>query len=183
MDSIPSSELAQCANLLDLITSLVMRSVTNVFTKQNEDFAEITAIYRWAITIKAADHTEKLEGFSRKQISSARDHITTQGLEELSLTLDVADILDKLNMLLLLLETQAGVLASLEQKLTQVKPAAMEDNVGSSHINMGRFKIRGQMHNANSGTSRQVVNLDEADIESLRITNDFKAPISTRVIE
>lgn len=52
IDSILTNELVQCADPLDLATLLVMRSVTNVFTEQNKDFADIAAIYRWAITIK-----------------------------------------------------------------------------------------------------------------------------------
>ena len=52
IDSILTNELVQYADPLDLATLLVMRSVTNVFTEQNKDFADIAAIYRWAITIK-----------------------------------------------------------------------------------------------------------------------------------
>ena len=60
IDSIPSNELVQCADPLDLATLLVMRSVTNVFTEQNKDFADIAAIYRWAITIKVASPSRKV---------------------------------------------------------------------------------------------------------------------------
>jgi hypothetical protein len=62
MESILPNELANCAEPLDLITLLVMRSVTNVFTEQNKDFADIVAIYRWAITIKVGNHLRGMSG-------------------------------------------------------------------------------------------------------------------------
>ena len=60
IDSILPNELVQCADPLDLATLLVMRSVTNVFTEQNKDFADIAAIYRWAIIIKVASPSRKV---------------------------------------------------------------------------------------------------------------------------
>jgi hypothetical protein len=99
------------------------------------------------------------------------------------LTLEVADILDELNMLLLLLETQARVLALLEQKLTQIKPAARDPNTGISVINMGAAVIQGEMHISTSGIShQQVVNLDEAVVGSMRITSGYGAPTSVQTI-
>jgi hypothetical protein len=62
MESILPNELADCMDSLDLITLLVMRSVTNVFTEQNKDFADIVAIYRWAITIKVGNHLRGMSG-------------------------------------------------------------------------------------------------------------------------
>ncbi|KAF3000070.1 hypothetical protein E8E13_001661 [Curvularia kusanoi] len=182
MESILPSELEQCADSLDLTTLLVMRSVTNVFTEQNKAFADIVAIYRWAINIKAATHTEKLEEFGRKQSSSKRDHLDHEGIEELNLTLEVADILDELNMLLLLLETQTRVLSLLKQKLTRVKPAVRQDDTGESRIHMGNARVHGGVHVTTSGYSEQRVHLDDAEIGSLHVTNDYNAPISVRAV-
>jgi hypothetical protein len=60
MDSILPNELTQCADPIELTTLLAMRSVTNVFTEQNKDFADIAAIYRWAITIKVGSKSRSI---------------------------------------------------------------------------------------------------------------------------
>lgn len=99
------------------------------------------------------------------------------------MTLEVADILDELNMLLLLLETQARVLALLEQKLTQMKPAPRGRNTGSTHINMGKARVQGEMHISTSGNFlSQIVNLDDAEVGSLRITQNSDSPTSVQAI-
>jgi hypothetical protein len=96
--------------------------------------------------------------------------------------MEVADILDELNMLLHLLETQARVLALLEQKLTQIKPASRAPNTGSSHINMGDARIH-EMTISTSGTlETQVVNLEHAEMGSLRIIQNSDAPASVQAI-
>jgi hypothetical protein len=98
------------------------------------------------------------------------------------LTLEVADILDELNMLLLLLETQSRVLALLEQKLTRIKPVARVQNALSC-INMGSSVVQGEMHISSSGAvEKQMVNLEHAVVGSLRITQDSNAATSVQAI-
>ena len=99
------------------------------------------------------------------------------------MTLEVADILDELNMLLLLLETQSRMLALPEQKLTQMKPAPRARNIGSTHINMGKARVQGEMHISTSGNFvSQIVNLDGAEMRSFRITQDSDSSTSVQAI-
>jgi hypothetical protein len=64
-----------------------------------------------------------LEEFRERQSSNDTEAVAAAGKNELHLILEVADILDELNMLLLLLEKQSSVLVSLQETLRKMKPA------------------------------------------------------------
>ncbi|PSN60019.1 hypothetical protein BS50DRAFT_536441 [Corynespora cassiicola Philippines] len=108
-------------DLFDLTALLVMHSVTNLFAEKNSKGADVMEIYRWAIGNKAARQTQKLEEFSRNQAVHDMKETQVEDVDELNLILEVADILDELNMLLLVLEKQTAVLKLLRDKMPYVK--------------------------------------------------------------
>ncbi|KAF2467650.1 uncharacterized protein BDR25DRAFT_233822, partial [Lindgomyces ingoldianus] len=165
------SDSRKCQDLFDLTALLVMHSVTNVFAEENGKFADILAIYRWAISIKTARHTEKLEAFSRNQSSHNAEEIGVEGIDELNLTLEVADILDELNMLLLLMENQADVLASLQRKLYHFKPMALHTAGRGEHAIMIKDSNLGSVHVSNSGNIEGRLLLEDSKVGSLHIAN------------
>ena len=63
-----------------------------------------------------------LEAFQKQQSSRSSEHTSAEGTQELEIALQTVDILDELNILLHLLETQNKVLASLHYRLTIAKP-------------------------------------------------------------
>jgi hypothetical protein len=70
----------------------------------------------------------------------------------------------------------------LEQKLIHIKPAARVQNAVSC-INMGSSVVQGEMHISSSGAvETQVVNLEDAVVGSLRITQDSNAATVVQAI-
>ncbi|KAF2261024.1 hypothetical protein CC78DRAFT_561920 [Lojkania enalia] len=164
-------DIGKCQDLFDLTALLVMHSVTKIFAEENGKFADLIAIYRWAIANKAARQTENFEAFSRRQASRNSDEIAAEGIDELNLTLEVADILDELNMLLLLLEKQADVLASMRGKLYRFKPMAPSKERGR-HTTVIKQSNLGQIHVSNSGNIRSTLALEDVNASDLRVFNE-----------
>jgi hypothetical protein len=82
-----------------------------------------------------------LQDFGARQYSNNVVAIAIAGKKELNLALEIADILDELNMLLLLLEKQSSVLDSLQEPLREMKPAdPTPRDAGWNHIQVVRTK-------------------------------------------
>jgi hypothetical protein len=107
----------------------------NPFSAENKKFADLLGIYRWAISNKvtiltsfpihiltwlvgkSARQTVYFQEFHQKQSHSSLGEADFNDRRELKLVLEVGDILDELNMLFRLIETQQEVLDSLLGKL------------------------------------------------------------------
>lgn len=126
---------------------------------------------------QAARHTEKLEAFSKRQSSHNAEEIAVEGTEELKLALEVADILDELNMLLHLLEKQADVLASTQGQLQRFKPLVRSHGPEEGQrIEILRSSL-GDVHISNSGNIRGRLLFDEVSMAHLYVDNqDGTAP-------
>ncbi|KXH38076.1 hypothetical protein CSIM01_04566 [Colletotrichum simmondsii] len=132
-----------CGDTIDLVASLVAHSVKTIFEGKNLEFADMLSIYRRAISTKAAQHTILLEEFSKDQLRMEAE-TPSDGKEELKLALDIIDILDELNILKYLLETQSTVLRSFQQRLGVIKPRTVDPASGSlpnTVFNMSSCKI------------------------------------------
>ncbi|KAF1358915.1 hypothetical protein EJ07DRAFT_121732, partial [Lizonia empirigonia] len=173
--------LKDCEGLIDLTALLVIRCAMNVFAESNSEFADIVAIYRWAISIKAATQTEKLEAFSQIQSSMDAEEIVTEGNEELNLALEVADILDELNMLLLLLENQLDVVALLQRKLCPYKPKDISVQGVPGELHMHECSV-GALHVLSSGTSSNLVHMSRTHVDSLHVNSENGVTDSTKTI-
>ncbi|KAK7420255.1 hypothetical protein QQX98_002910 [Neonectria punicea] len=123
-DTLPSviRDCEKCANPYDLTGLLVRCAIKNIFVEKNSQFADLIAIYRWATTNKVARHTKLLEAFGYRQSSRGSQSTPAEGTEELKIALQITDILDELNMLSLLLETETEVLTSLHEGMYQFRP-------------------------------------------------------------
>lgn len=66
--------------------------------------------------MQSARHAELLEAFSKRQQGDMTGNPATEGAEQLSLILEVVDILGELNILILLFEKQAGVVSDVRRK-------------------------------------------------------------------
>ena len=75
-----------------------------------------------------------LENFSKQQRSKNPPRSASSGGNELELALSIADILDELNMLLLLIETQSSVIASIHRGMFQLRPPKSQDKNVAHHI-------------------------------------------------
>lgn len=73
------------------------------------------------LILQAARHTELLEAFSSRQLGSIAEDLMNERSEELSLILEVVDILDELNTLMLLLEKQLDVIRDLRSNYLSTK--------------------------------------------------------------
>ncbi|KAK0641789.1 hypothetical protein B0T16DRAFT_220794 [Cercophora newfieldiana] len=120
-----------CHDIYDLAALLVRQSVTGIFEHENRKFADLLGIYQWAVGNKAALQVEQFEAFSRSQTRSAYSTVPSDTLE-LRLSLQVADILDELNMLDTVLGKQVDVVNSLRRALEvlNVKPKEPEQKGG-----------------------------------------------------
>lgn len=58
--------LINCGGLIDLTALLVTRGAINAFAENNSKFADIVAIYRWAISVKLC-HTKVLLRMSSQE--------------------------------------------------------------------------------------------------------------------
>ncbi|EEU37071.1 uncharacterized protein NECHADRAFT_86622 [Fusarium vanettenii 77-13-4] len=163
-------DFSPIADVYDLTGSLVMHSITNIFKDENSKFGDLVAIYRLAIGIKAARHTEKLESFSERQSSRNREHPAAEGTDELKLILEIADILDELNMLLLILEKQARVLASLQTNFHRLKPSDRKAKEGVDQREI--LVTNSTLHNViiRNGASR--IGFDHSDLHGLEILGE-----------
>ena len=95
----------------------------------------------------------------------------TEGHEELSLALEVADILDELNMLLLLLENQLDVVASLQRQLCLYKPRDISVQRVPGELYMRDCSV-GALHVSSSGASSNRVHMEDTRVDSLHVNSE-----------
>jgi hypothetical protein len=137
--AVGEEDLHNCKSMIELFALLANRSITRFFEESSGDYVDMLSIYRWAaankvchvpdmlasnfyeialvnarLTLQAARHTELLEAFSKRQSGSDAEDVPTEGAEELTLILEVVDILDELNILMLLFEKQVSVVAGIK---------------------------------------------------------------------
>ncbi|CAM1504717.1 Fc.00g023080.m01.CDS01 [Cosmosporella sp. VM-42] len=106
-----------CWNIVLFTRVLVETSVTSLFRLENRKFADLLGIYRWAIGNKSARQTAHFQDFHRVQSGTRSTDSDHDSRAELKLALEVADILDEINMLHRLMEKQQEVVKSLYIKL------------------------------------------------------------------
>lgn len=87
-----------------------------------------------------------LESFWKRQSSRNSSGSVISGGEELELALNVADILDELNMLLLLIETQSRVITSMHRGMYRFRPIEAKNqnmgcNITMEHTTTGNIRI------------------------------------------
>jgi hypothetical protein len=105
----------------------------------------------------------------------------------MSLTLDIVDILDELNMLLLVLEQQSNVLLSVKDQFQNMKPGADLTNAEQPNrieIHVAKSRVGDvlveQPRNARSDAK---IFLDSANAGDIRfITSDAKGTIVAKII-
>ncbi|KAK4103317.1 hypothetical protein N658DRAFT_308880 [Parathielavia hyrcaniae] len=121
-----------CHDVYDLAALMVNQSAIVLFEQENKKFADLLGIYQWAIGNKAARQSEQFEAFGRRPESAIPSAPSSSDTTELSLTVDVADILDELNMLAAVLESQREVMMSLRTvlKALNVKPVQPQGGAG-----------------------------------------------------
>ncbi|KAL5625694.1 hypothetical protein FOBRF1_000037 [Fusarium oxysporum] len=121
-----------------------------------------------------------------RQRSSSNSQETEDGEEELSLILEVVDILDEVKILLLLLETQTGVLNSLRGKMLQFKPEPKQPEPGDAHgatFSFGTSEVNG-LWIETAQTDRSTFLFDTALINGLNISSkDTKIEGIPKLIE
>ena len=145
--AVGKADLTRCIGVFDLFALLASRSITRFFEESSGAYVDMLSIYRWAaannvchvpdmfaslfyesplvntwLTLQAARHTELLQAFSNRQSGSDTEDVSTEGAEELTLILEVVDILDELNILILLFEKQVSVVADIKLYLVRFQP-------------------------------------------------------------
>ncbi|KAF4811109.1 hypothetical protein CGCSCA5_v010042 [Colletotrichum siamense] len=90
----------------NLVTAILARSVMGIFQVAGDKLGDPLAIYRWAIANKPARHATLLEAFWKRRLSQAAGGRSDEGSEELELALELADILDELNIFKRFLDQQ-----------------------------------------------------------------------------
>ncbi|KAK3294459.1 uncharacterized protein B0H64DRAFT_188360 [Chaetomium fimeti] len=143
-----------CESAWDLYALLVKEAASFIFRQDNKRFTDLVETYRWAIGTKTASQTSYFEEYSQNH--SAGDSSDSTALDdrrELRLVLDFADIIDELNMIRHLAETQREVIKSLATALGRLDPA------DDSPTNRGGIVFR---HNTFTctGEGHQVVNMN-----------------------
>ncbi|KAL6412243.1 hypothetical protein AUP68_04626 [Ilyonectria robusta] len=119
----------QCKNVYDLNSLIVEQAMTSLFGLENRKFGDLLGIYRWAIGNKSARQTIYFQDFHREQSDISLSSPAYNDRKELKLVLEVADVLDELNMLYRLMEKQQEVLGSLRSALHNLIPGAEDRTV------------------------------------------------------
>ncbi|KAF4421316.1 hypothetical protein CFRS1_v011490 [Colletotrichum fructicola] len=113
----------------NLVTAILARSVMGIFQVTGDKLGDPLAIYRWAIANKTARHATLLEAFWKRRLSQAAGGRSDEGSEELELALELADILDELNILKRFLDQQyiTHLKAVLELLDLELKAASLSE--------------------------------------------------------
>ncbi|KAH9869093.1 hypothetical protein J1614_008170 [Plenodomus biglobosus] len=124
-----------------------------------------------------------LEEFSKRQASKTTELIAAAGLTELNLALEIADILDELNMLLLLLEKQKTVLIALEEHFQKLKPLEVKTDNGKPklHITQSNFDRLAIRNESSSGGEIHVVDVFAKNMDVLLENKVGNAFLATRI--
>jgi hypothetical protein len=122
----------RCDSAWDLYALLVKEATSFMFRQDNMLFTNLVETYRWAIETKAATQTDQFEAYSQSHTAGDVDASALDDRRELTLALDLADIIDELNIIRYLAETQREVIKSLALVLRQFQPT-----LGSGHGKQG----------------------------------------------
>ncbi|KLP16776.1 uncharacterized protein LW94_2719 [Fusarium fujikuroi] len=136
-------------NIWDAYSTVIKETFTCLFCQENKRFIDLVEIYRWVISEKAAKQTTFFQSFSsaREVGELSSEHLN--GHQELALVLEIADIIDELNMMRHLIQKQREVLKSLIMTLRKLNPTSDSntDRTGLTlSIQSNTVAGRGQMN-------------------------------------
>ncbi|QGI69594.1 hypothetical protein CEK26_013550 [Fusarium fujikuroi] len=136
-------------NIWDAYSTVIKETFTCLFCQENKRFIDLVEIYRWVISEKAAKQTTFFQSFSsaREVGELSSEHLN--GHQELALVLEIADIIDELNMMRHLIQKQREVLKSLIMALRKLNPTSDSntDRTGLTlSIQSNTVAGRGQMN-------------------------------------
>ena len=109
------------------------------------------------------------------------EEIVTEENEEPNLALEVADILDGLNILLLLLVNQLDVVVSLQRKLCSYKPTDISVQGVPGQLYMHDCSV-GALHVSSSGISSNMVHMWGTRVDSLHLNSGDRVTDSIKTI-
>ncbi|KAF4484583.1 hypothetical protein CGGC5_v007044 [Colletotrichum fructicola Nara gc5] len=151
----------------NLVTAILARSVMGIFQVTGDKLGDPLAIYRWAIANKTARHATLLEAFWKRRLSQAAGGRSDEGSEELELALELADILDELNILKRFLD---------QQYITHLKAVRILGHNGNLEerdqlpaMNSRKAEVRGLVADAEQ-THRMVLELLDLELKAASLS-------------
>ncbi|KAF2681263.1 hypothetical protein K458DRAFT_372123 [Lentithecium fluviatile CBS 122367] len=117
------SKAGKCADVFDFYALVAKKATNYFFNETDRTFTDLIGLYRWVVSKKAADQTLCFENFHLHYANGIPGAIVLDDRAELKLVLEIADIIDELNMMQYLFKQQRDVLQSLIQQLREHKPS------------------------------------------------------------
>ncbi|KAF2647564.1 hypothetical protein K491DRAFT_784656 [Lophiostoma macrostomum CBS 122681] len=145
----------ELSTIWDLYSLIIEQATGHLFNRENIRFQDLMETYRWATNEKAAAQTVHFQRFYRDQNSGEQNSQAPNNRGELTLTLEVADILDELKMIRSLVETQQRVVIDVALALRESSPSISKPGIPVD------------VHNLDASTSDSVdINSIAKDIDS-----------------